>query len=445
MALPDGIDDLQTTLQTICTGRTKDCSVLQNLATSSRSDQSIRLTLAQPAILRILTLTVTHTLRDSTVTASLALRCIGNACIDNNDARSAVSAVGFGWASPCVASQDQELSWLTVKVLYNICSDHDGAQQQCFEDQIHCDLIQLCIARKDVNVPQERSLLVDLLFWITGQRDKILAAGGDVALPGDLLRCLLILPNEYSPSSDLEDLATLLEICLSFIRDPNVQSQIVHLRFVQDVWQLFNLCEFTISLNADAGEIMLPLSTSLMWCLSDIAADDRFSQLYSLDDPWVQVLCNEIRGGGSGDRHIAAACQVVGNLIRTLSEEQVADLVVMGRLHEHLWVRLTRSAELCDPDVQHSIAGFLVQLSRPSAAVRDIIGQSEHAGTALSTLCASKVEPIRQDGMRLLRALGKDCAVNQERFGALAASLREKDRTSGTTSDALMLDSAAAV
>jgi len=41
----------------------------------------------------------------------------------------------------------------------------------------------------------------------------------------------------------------------------------------------------------------------------------------------------------------------------------------------------------------------------------------------LAALCTSRNPQLKQDGIRLLRALGKDCPVNQERFKDLAASV----------------------
>ena len=76
-----------------------------------------------------------------------------------------------------------------------------------------------------------------------------------------------------------------------------------------------------------------------------------------------------------------------------------------------------------DADVPHSVAGFIVQLSRPSARVRVHLTDRSGVDEALAALCTSRNPQLKQDGIRLLRALGKDCPVNQERFKDLAASV----------------------
>ena len=74
----------------------------------------------------------------------------------------------------------------------------------------------------------------------------------------------------------------------------------------------------------------------------------------------------------------------------------------------------------------HSIAGFLTQLSRPSPEVRERLADGLWVDEALALLCLHEKPQLKQDGIRLLRALGKDCSLNQERFESLAASVTFK-------------------
>lgn len=67
----------------------------------------------------------------------------------------------------------------------------------------------------------------------------------------------------------------------------------------------------------------------------------------------------------------------------------------------------------------HSIAGVLIQLSRPSIRARRLIGQSDSALTAVEHLSRHTRLEIRQDCIKLLKALGKDCRENQTKFDAL--------------------------
>ncbi|KAK4570480.1 hypothetical protein LTR86_002560 [Recurvomyces mirabilis] len=426
---------------TSTTGGTK---ALEALAQSSRTDLESRARLAQPEILRNLITVIDSGLDHSVEVAELGLRCIGNACIDNDDAQTTVTQSGFTWASRCLASEDTDLAWLTVKVLYNICSDHDGAQQQCYQDYIHYPLIRL-YTNIDSAREEDRSLLIDLLFWVSGQRDAVLEGTPDL-IRYEILVDLVSLSSLHGSILETEDLATLLEITLTFFRDSAVQDQIVECGLVKSVWQEFISCEKRSQQSSEAHEVLRPLSSSLLWCLSDIAAKENFSQHYNMQNDLIMHLCNTISTGRTGadgsagapssteqraehisDRSIAAACQVIGNLIRKLDENIVAELVTKRKLHEGLWQRIITPEDDSDHDIEHSIAGLLVQLSRPSAEVRDTIGRDTNAHDALARLCQSQTPQVKQDGIRLLRALGKDCSSNQERFGRLAAEAMMDD------------------
>jgi hypothetical protein len=71
-------------------------------------------------------------------------------------------------------------------------------------------------------------------------------------------------------------------------------------------------------------------------------------------------------------------------------------------------------------DTLHSIGGLLVQLSRASVQVRQQMGGYEVAPQAIDRLCRHERPEIKQGSIKLLKALGKDCPVNQRRFADLA-------------------------
>src|ERR1700760_3155081 len=72
------------------------------LAEASRSNESTREQLADPNILQILIEAIDCSINDSLETVEVALRCIGNACIDNDMAREEVTKQGFAWAKQCL-------------------------------------------------------------------------------------------------------------------------------------------------------------------------------------------------------------------------------------------------------------------------------------------------------------------------------------------------------
>ncbi|KAK0287033.1 hypothetical protein LTR35_004503 [Friedmanniomyces endolithicus] len=220
----------------------------------------------------------------------------------------------------------------------------------------------------------------------------------------------------------------------------------------------------------ETKELLKPLSTSLIWCLSDIATSEDFTQQYPPSSAFIERLLSLIASGGEetgtkskdaieqaglgarqrteshtipeentsneterrSARSIAAACQIVGNMLRVLPPQDITPLVMTRNIHAKLWhILALRHYADDDDDVPHSFAGFLVQLTRPSVEVRECLAEGVEAEEALRVLCEHKTPQIRQDGIRLLRALGKECPVNQERFRGLAARVAVGSGPSG--------------
>ncbi|KAK0262372.1 hypothetical protein LTR29_009867 [Friedmanniomyces endolithicus] len=460
---PD-LQEVEEALQSLQIG--SDNAALSTLAEGSKAYPDVRARLATPDVLRTLVEAAECGLNDSLETTSAALRCIGNACVDNDVARDTIAGLGFSWAVLCLRHDNEEINWLTIKVLYNICSDHEAAQLQCYRDRVHVPLISLCGSPHALQ-SRDTGTLIDLLFWITGHKVTIQNNDTDLLLDESVLE-LLMLPYYYHNIATAEDFAILLEICLSFLRDPSVQRQVVKSGYVACVWQMFVGCEHRMG-HCRAGEdaqetkeLLKPLSTSLIWCLSDIAASEDFTQQYPPSSAFIERLLSLFASGveepgtkskdaieeaGLGARQltkahtiqnenasylierrsarsIAAACQIVGNMLRVLPPQDITPLVMTRKIHAKLWHILAEPDYADDDDdVPHSFAGFLVQLTRPSVEVRECLAEGVEAQDALRVLCEHKTPQIRQDGTRLLRALGKECPVNQGRFRSLAARM----------------------
>ncbi|KAK1074028.1 hypothetical protein LTR74_001274 [Friedmanniomyces endolithicus] len=446
-SIPD-LQQVEAALQSLQIGSSN--AALSTLAEGSKAYPDIRSRLATPDVLRTLVEAAECGLSESLETTTAALRCVGNACIDNDSARGTNAGLGFSWAVLCLRHDNEEINWLTIKVLYNICSDHEAAQLQCYRDR-----------------SRDTGTLIDLLFWITGHKVTIKNDDTDLLSDESVLE-LLMLPYYYRNIATVEDFAILLEICLTFLRDPSAQRQVIKSRYVACVWQMFVDCEDRMD-HCQAGEyaqetkeLLKPLSTSLIWCLSDIAANEDFTQQYPPSSAFIERLLSLIASGGEetgtkskdaieqaglgarqrteshtipeentsnkterrSARSIAAACQIVGNMLRVLPPQDITPLVMTRKIHAKLWhILALRHYADDDDDVPHSFAGFLVQLTRPSVEVRECLAEGVEAEEALRVLCEHKTPQIRQDGIRLLRALGKECPVNQERFRELAVRL----------------------
>ncbi|KAK3696175.1 hypothetical protein LTR37_018077 [Vermiconidia calcicola] len=400
------------------------------LAEASKQSIPAREQLAGPLILRTLTEIIETSINDSLETVDVALRCIGNACIDNSVAREAVTNIGFSWASLCLrdgSSSDIATRRLTAKVLYNICSDYEPAQQQCYREMLHHQLINLCARDSHQQPPDDIELLLELLFWICSQKDQVAqdlstTTNDATSLPGHILDKLISLPHAYRSSLEPEDFALLLETCLIFFRDPSIQRDILVRNQLTPVWRILKENEVKISSLGEDSEdrkLLVPLSTSLIWCLSDIAASpgipaETLADVHTAFIKVVVVVAIKAGANDRGNERLAiAGCQVLGNLL--WSGKPVASDVVEDAALQHSVLALLNTSR--DVELLHSAAGLLVQLSRSSVEVREDI--------------------LQQDGIKLLRALGKDSVVNQQRFAELA---REVVLSSSADGDTAMVE-----
>jgi hypothetical protein len=150
-----------------------------------------------------------------------------------------------------------------------------------------------------------------------------------------------------------------------------------------------------------------------------MSAMPEFSQTYDLSMEIVRYKVIDIIGDASNNnaRVLTAACQILGNLLWAMTDPgNFAWLVQSRRLHEPVFESMM---SLQDIELLHAAAGLLIQLSR-ATEVREAIGSSAHTRVALELLCRHDTPQLKQDGIKLLRALGRNCASNHERFADLA-------------------------
>lgn len=502
---------------------------LRSLAESSKKSESTRQQLSQPILLNTLTsLLYTHSSASSTlpetdqetstVIADSALRCIANTCTnnDNHTARdilcSSKTAAFFPWASVYLSSSQNDFSirLLTTKVLNNICHQHEVSQRICYEEKVHWGLIRFLneVCGKGLD-DGELDGAINVLFEVSGQKTTTTKEAEMLpllsSLPDDVLSGLLNLhsirntaENDYVKpwSHDIETFATLSETILVFLRDEEIQKQIISNKLFPQVWQLLERQEKLISQIPREGEggeeaeedrkLMIPLQASLVWCLSDMAAIPAFATTYSHNSEVITQLTDvihaaadtarRIRGNSSEHTRTAdrcypekfqglsassqlfnAAAQILGNMLWTTQQQQQQQASPNGNpdvfSSPHAIISHTESIpyDLLDivvslpefrstpnnsnsstsppspspdtADTLHSITGLLIQLSRPSIAIREEIGAYEYTAPAIRKLCGHAREEVRQGGVKLVKALGRECVENQRRFGEMVAEV----------------------
>ncbi|SMQ48364.1 unnamed protein product [Zymoseptoria tritici ST99CH_3D7] len=424
-----------------------DSTDLAILVIDSRQSSATRQRLATPETLKGLVHTVEVHLNTNRETSVLALRCIANACADNTPARDIITASGFSWAAQCLAVADFQLSVLTSKVLFNICSDHEPSQKKCFEERLHVPLINFLASKDAVRRPNgadekethaaDITFAIDVLFMVAGMKASAGTQSDELLSANDLVN-LIFLPDLHSRYVDVETFASLSETVLAFLRDPKEQEHIIakgHVGYLLDILrrQQFKASKLDPS-DEEAAEnlkVLLALSTSFVWILSDIAALPAFKTIYSLERVECEGLfIRFIQSDDARERRndpngllLTANFQALGNLLWALPAEQFGHLVERDELALHrpaMAAILAAGNSKEDAMAVHSAAGLLIQLSRPSVRVREFIGGAGSSLSVLERLIRHELPGVKQEGVKLLRALGKDCPTNQQKFAELA-------------------------
>ena len=463
-----------------------------SLASLSREQETARNRLASKEVLqRLLQILSTESKTvDREEYFATILRCVGNACVSNPEACQTVTDHKFGWVKaflqgfPChwtTSSEDECVSFpmpsvgtrdMAVKVLYNICSQSEEAQKQCYHDDIHALVIEAMFDNQHFGgevADDVLSLTVDLLLWITSHHKELASLEGDTertlglaerrGLKTEAWYWLVKSPLICMDRLDVDDWASLLETCLVYLRDPLCHNGLITWELVQVVWYILENNERKIEAiedNEEDKKLLVALSTSLIWVLSDVAATAEFATAYAgasanvlalaagfQEVPVLQQLIDDLSkiiGTGEVQPHDAtgdkstspvtdeslrlttAACQVIGNLLHHLVPKTgtVPATVQQAQLHKRLFTLMAVSDSA---DFLHSAAGLLIQLSRPSVEAREEIANDSNALDAIKRLGQHTMQELNQDALMLMRALGKDTPATQERLKELAGEV----------------------
>lgn len=487
--------DLDTLIDNVLTQDTTShvfTNAVASLAALSREQETARTQLASQKVLQRLLQTLSSEPKIVEKEESFAsiLRCVGNACVSNPEACQTVTDFQFGWCKPFLqgfpchwtaSSEDEGVPFpmpsvstrdLAIKVLYNICSQSEDAQKQCYHDDIHALVIEAMFDNQHFGselADDVLSLTADLLLWITSHHKELASFEGDTerkrgltgprGLKTEAWYWLVKAPLICMDKLDIDDWASLLETCLVFLRDPLCHHGLITWELVQVVWYILENNERKIQAvenNAEDKKLLVALSTSLTWVLSDVAATPQFATAYAeasgnvlalaagyKEVPILQQLIEDLSkllGTGEVYSHDAAgdkstspvsdeslrlttsACQVVGNLLHNLVPKtgSIPTAIHEQKVHERLFALMAVSDSA---DFLHSAAGLLIQLSRPSVEAREKIASGDNALNAIKRLGQHTMQELNQDALLLMRALGKDAPAAQERFKELAGEV----------------------
>ena len=486
------LDQLIDTVLTEDTHSENLSNAVSSLAKLSREEETVRNRLASKTVLnRLMEILMTHprTLPTGDLLAA-TLRCVGNACVSNPEACATVTKFKFNWYYTFLVPKKSDLRqsnkspdhtpsadsphWdippaevreLTIKVLYNICSQSEEAQKLCYIGGVDVQIFTI-LDDHDSSPMENPSLAIDLLFWVTSHH-KELAKDAEAKKTHSegrytdvlyskhwniMLRATCLLWDKV----DVEDYATLLESTLVFLRDPAALEEMRrNVQTLSMIWRILTCIERkTQEAEGDAEDVKLlaALSTSLTWVLSDISATDGFTrQVMTEQGDETRLLLEDLSKllttgvalssiqTSDRDRHTfnadeivdgdalrltSAACQIFGNILHGQASSEDSSEPPLAVQDRHIYQRLFALMATCDnADFLHSAAGFLIQLSRPSPEVRVEIASDNNALPALRRLGQHPMQQLNQDALMLMRALGKDTPSVQEKLKELAGEV----------------------
>lgn len=405
------------------------------LAEAGSKSSTDRERLADPAVvtslLALLDASLTNPSQPSPATLP-TIRCIGNAVHSSNEARQIITDHGFSWfpKSFTAAQDDSDFKLRAFHALYNICLDFEPAQKRCYEEHLHEDLLRLWVNLYQ-DPPNEFlewfEQFGELLLSVCEKRGKGDGVRDDVTREF-VLDFTLILRGRFHEGG-AEDVATAVELVLIYLRDESEHEKFTEQGLIGKVWRVLMDVEDYIlnpSLNdhTEAQRLMPPLSTSLTWCLSDIAAHPKFAEYYGKDSEFIHSdIFDAIKR--SDYRLVGAACQVLGNMLWSLKDTDPSAYsidVMDADLHKGLLDSVTGDAEAT---ALHSVVGLLMQLCRHSEEYKARLCGDPRLSSVLSILCESDSKEVRQGGMKLLQLLGKDDPAIREEYAGLAKRVME--------------------
>lgn len=416
-----------------------DIEDLQKIVVASRESSEVRKALASEDVLQTLldTLAQHQPVTDASGLNIAVLTCLGNALANNPDAAAFVAGRGLDWMHSYLTTSASNVSLLTSKVLYNLCAvdfeETNPAWKISYDSGLYLDIIDILLSTAPTS--DQTPMLIDLLFWITSAKPTPEDGQGLAFSQESRLWPILNIQwfESCATALDVEDFATLVETVTSLLRAPNVRQAVVVQRLSLRILQMFSvldrrlvMAEVARSVNADADEspqdvqILEPQATGFIWLLSDLTSVEDFGDREQPDQPTldhaVQMLLQS-RDNATTQRSLQAASLVIGNILLALPEADTIRLLkqidVVGALLD-----AATKAE-ATPDLLHAAAGLLIVLSKPSISIREEIANRDEAEPFLRRLCLSANPPIRNEGMRALRALGKGSPAVQERFAGL--------------------------
>ncbi|KAL8947076.1 MAG: hypothetical protein Q9222_006602 [Ikaeria aurantiellina] len=385
------------------------------LANGSR-DESWRLPFGQSGLLEFFLLLVTNEDTEEDALAP-ALRFIGNACADTDVNRElAISPAYVASVLGCITNEN--LSSISVAVIYNICNDYERAQHAFRTSGLCLALINL-LANPNFETGPLYTFIANLLDFSCKATDTPNSTDPLARCPEHSIQVVIELLQE--DDAEPSDVLLVVNTVGVFLRQNQQRFQ----RYFVEQDLVNNLLDAVLrsSPQATPGDVVSGLTGNrprigrdpdeeelsllrgaVVQVLSDISATGVFSNKYTIDSPLVGTLVGWI--ASSGQQLQICSCLMLGNLARS-------DLVCQAMVHRLRVHEVTLQLLLDQTNMQVSYAalGFLRNLALP-ADNKPVIG-TQQSVDVISRFWAMDLNPqVQHASVGLLRQLLNGCISN---------------------------------
>ncbi|KAI5917816.1 armadillo-type protein [Camillea tinctor] len=292
------------------------------------------------------------------------LRVIGNSCADRDENRERV--VASGCLSKIVSRlADDSLVAIAIPVLFNICVDYEPAQKALYKAGINPALVRIISSPRLENASPVTSIICRLLILVAPQEPE------DGLVDSTTPFALLSLAMNTKFPVDLEDFLGLTSVALTYLFKTQFQETFLQTpNAINLAFRAFEkVCgEGGDSLNTseadgDDQEELKQVQLAFIQTFAELSGNDLFAPLCPLNGPEAQTLQAWISMRKPPLQ--SAACLILGNIAR--ADAVCTSLVQNARVHEPLISILRDPSHDTDPQLLHSVLGFLKNLAIPAA------------------------------------------------------------------------------
>ncbi|KAI5277063.1 hypothetical protein E4T47_00105 [Aureobasidium subglaciale] len=340
------------------------------------------------------------------------LRCVGNMIADNDARRSELledptylKTLDSFLTSTSNTPESTTILDITVKVLFNLCTDYTPAQKECFNQNIHQSLIY-CLDTRLAPDQGIWGLALDLTCMIVEHKQELKPSQEYPDFEANAPR-LLRLPLVEVDATAFLDALTLVA---AHLLDKNFVQKLVEHKQIEHIWKLLKRAEHRMLSDRETEDQddyeekqYLQFQLVLSQGLADMTALPLYNDKYDTTDLFIQSLYSQViptsTDPTSRSPVAPAACLILGNLI--VSDEAAISLAPHIPMKD-LFAELGRSK---DSAFLNAASGLLRHLATPMQNREHYFADPEYLLSTRHLYTYISLEQVQMGGLALTRQI----------------------------------------